>query len=106
VTSPRLHESIRAIAVFEAVKGALVLAAGFGLLQLLHKDAHRIACEFISSTLKSCTKVSEDIYRFGRPYNGQQVMVLCGPGSDLLSLSVLLRVMVYGRREFGENGWL
>jgi len=48
VTSPRLKESIRAIAVFEAVKGVFVLAAGFGLLSLLHKDAHRIACEFIS----------------------------------------------------------
>ena len=48
MTSPRLHESIRAIAVFEAVKGALVLVAGFGLLSLLHRDAHRIACEFIS----------------------------------------------------------
>ena len=48
MTSPRLHESIRAIAVFEAIKGALVLAAGFGLLSLLHRDAHRIACEFIS----------------------------------------------------------
>ena len=48
MTSPRLHESIRAIAVFEAVKGALVLAVGFGLLSLLHKDAHRIACEFLS----------------------------------------------------------
>ena len=48
MTSPRLKESIRAIAVFEAIKGALVLAAGFGLLRLLHKDAHRIACEFIS----------------------------------------------------------
>jgi uncharacterized membrane protein (DUF2068 family) len=48
MTSPRLKESIRVIAVFEAVKGVLVLAAGFGLLRLLHKDAHRIACEFIS----------------------------------------------------------
>ena len=48
MTSPRLQESIRAIAVFEAVKGVFVLAAGFGLLHLLHKDAHRIACEFIS----------------------------------------------------------
>ena len=48
MTSPRLKESIRVIAVFEAVKGALVLAAGFGLLSLLHKDAHRIACEFLS----------------------------------------------------------
>jgi uncharacterized membrane protein (DUF2068 family) len=48
MTSPRLQESIRAIAVFEAVKGVFVLAAGFGLLHLLHRDAHRIACEFIS----------------------------------------------------------
>ena len=48
MTSTRLQESIRAIAVFEAVKGVFVLAAGFGLLSLLHKDAHRIACEFIS----------------------------------------------------------
>ena len=48
MTSHRLQESIRAVAVFEAVKGVFVLAAGFGLLSLLHKDAHRIACEFIS----------------------------------------------------------
>jgi len=48
VTSPRLQKSIRTIAVFEAVKGVFVLVAGFGLLSLLHKDAHRIACEFIS----------------------------------------------------------
>ena len=44
----RLQESIRAVAIFEAVKGVFVLVAGFGLLSLLHKDAHRIAFEFIS----------------------------------------------------------
>ena len=48
MTSHRLQESIRAVAVFEAVKGVFVLVAGFGLLSLLHKDAHQIACEFIS----------------------------------------------------------
>jgi uncharacterized membrane protein (DUF2068 family) len=48
VISPRLQKGIHAVAVFEAVKGALVLAAGFGLLRLLHKDAHMIACEFIT----------------------------------------------------------
>jgi uncharacterized membrane protein (DUF2068 family) len=40
--------SIRTVAVFEAVKGAVVLAVGFGFLRLLHKDVHRIACEFIT----------------------------------------------------------
>jgi uncharacterized membrane protein (DUF2068 family) len=49
MTSPRLKEGIRAVAVFEAVKGVFVLVAGFGLFSLLHKDAHQIACEFIST---------------------------------------------------------
>ena len=87
MTSPRLQESIRAIAVFEAVKGVFVLAAGFGLLHLLHRDAHRIACEFISKVhLNPAQKYPKNIYRFGRPYNGRQVMVLCEPGPDLFGL--------------------
>jgi len=49
VCTPRLLKSLRAVAVFEAVKGVLVLAVGCGLLGLLHKDAHSIAEEFISS---------------------------------------------------------
>lgn len=48
MSSPVLKKSIRTVALFEAVKGLLVLAVGFGLLGLLHKDAHRIAHEFVS----------------------------------------------------------
>ena len=48
MSSPALKKSIRTVAVFEAVKGVLVLAVGFGLLRLLHKDAHRIAHEFVT----------------------------------------------------------
>jgi len=48
VISQYLKNSIRAVAVFEAVKGAVVLAVGFGVLQILHKDVHSIAYEFIS----------------------------------------------------------
>jgi len=60
VTSPRLQKSIRTIAVFEAVKGALALVAGLGLLGLLHKDAHRLAYEFILKVhLSSAQKYSK-----------------------------------------------
>jgi uncharacterized membrane protein (DUF2068 family) len=38
---------MRAVAVFEAAKGALVLLAGFGVLRLLHRDAHELAIELI-----------------------------------------------------------
>lgn len=48
MSSPVLKKSIRTVAVFEAVKGALVLAVGFGLLGLLHKDAPRLAHELVS----------------------------------------------------------
>ncbi len=36
------------IAVFEAAKGALVLAAGFGLLTFLHKDMRVVAVELLA----------------------------------------------------------
>ena len=48
MSSRYLLKSLRAVAMFEAVKGGLVLAVGCGLLGLLHKDAHRIAEELIS----------------------------------------------------------
>jgi uncharacterized membrane protein (DUF2068 family) len=38
-----LKDGIRAIALFEAAKGTLVLLAGFGLLGLLHRDLQVIA---------------------------------------------------------------
>lgn len=38
------HESpLRAVALLEAIKGAIVLAAGFGLLALLHHDVRHVA---------------------------------------------------------------
>ncbi|MEO5762904.1 MAG: DUF2127 domain-containing protein [Vicinamibacteria bacterium] len=34
---------VRSVAVFEAAKGLIVLAAGFGLLSLLHRDVQAVA---------------------------------------------------------------
>ncbi len=39
---------LRAIAVFEATKGALVMALGLGLLGLIHKDLEQIAEDLLS----------------------------------------------------------
>ena len=33
-----IARGVHAVALFEAIKGAIVLAAGFGLLALLHRD--------------------------------------------------------------------
>lgn len=39
--------AVRAAAAFEAIKGAVVLLAGTGLLALLHKDVHAVAAVLI-----------------------------------------------------------
>lgn len=38
-----IADGVRTIAIFEALKGALVLVAGFGLLSLLHRDLQELA---------------------------------------------------------------
>ncbi|CAM3479660.1 DUF2127 domain-containing protein [Paracidovorax anthurii] len=45
--SPPPARALRAIAGFEALKGALALAAGMGLLGLAHHDLHRVAVALI-----------------------------------------------------------
>jgi uncharacterized membrane protein (DUF2068 family) len=43
----RLASTVRAVALFEAAKGALVLVAGFGALSLIHHDAQRLAEQLV-----------------------------------------------------------
>jgi uncharacterized membrane protein (DUF2068 family) len=42
------RQALRAIAVFEAVKGIAAMLAGLGLLSLLHRDLHHMAQMLIS----------------------------------------------------------
>ncbi len=46
----RSPKTIRAVAYFEALKGALVLAASMGLLSLLHRDLRTLALVFVKHT--------------------------------------------------------
>lgn len=41
------QRALRSIAAFEAIKGVLAIAAGFGVLSLLHHDLHHIAASLI-----------------------------------------------------------
>lgn len=42
------RSAIRVIAAFEAFKGLIIIAAGSGLLLLIHKDLHALAATWIS----------------------------------------------------------
>ncbi len=41
------RQALRAIAIFEAIKGGAALLIGFGLLSLLHRDLHELAQQLI-----------------------------------------------------------
>src|SRR5581483_86012 len=45
--SMRPASGVRVVAVFEAAKGALVLFAGFGLVELIYRGAQHVAEEFV-----------------------------------------------------------
>src|SRR5512140_2602080 len=43
----KLSRGVRMVALFEAAKGALILLAGFGLLELVHRDLQHVADELM-----------------------------------------------------------
>ncbi len=42
-----IHKSMRAVAVFEIIKGGIAVLAGFGALRLLHRDVRALAVELV-----------------------------------------------------------
>ena len=48
VAYEKIHRTRRAIALFEAFKGIVSIAAGIGLLSLVHQDVRHIASQLIS----------------------------------------------------------
>ena len=46
--TPPLSGMLRAVALFEAAKGALVFLAGFGALSLIHHDAQQLAEQMVA----------------------------------------------------------
>ncbi len=48
MSAPSPHKGLRAIALFEALKGALVLGVGFGFLSFLGRDAEVFAERLVS----------------------------------------------------------
>ena len=43
----RFPNSVRAVSIFEATKGAVVLLAGFGILSLIHHDVQKTAEQLV-----------------------------------------------------------
>jgi uncharacterized membrane protein (DUF2068 family) len=65
---------IRSLAVFEAAKGLLVLAAGFGLLRLVHRDV-RHAAESMVRHLHLSTKIGDSFIRVAGRFGDTQLVL-------------------------------
>ena len=71
--------ALRAIAVFEAVKGMAVLLIGLGLLTLLHKDVQREAENFIVHLhLNPDRRISQALLRAASSVNDARLWTYAG----------------------------
>lgn len=62
MSTSRMTKGVRAVAVFEATKGIVVLLVGFGLLTLLHQDARVLAARLIAWLNLNPTKTYSEIF--------------------------------------------
>lgn len=95
------RRAIRLIAVVEAAKGILILAAGFGLLSLLHSNLHDLAVRLIDhSHLNPASKYPQIfIDAASKIQDSRLILLAIGAGA----YSALRLVEAYGL--FYEKAW-
>lgn len=93
--------AIRAIACFEAAKGAAVFLAATGLLSLIHRDLHAMAAALIEHMhLNPASRYPEIFLELTRKLNDSRLLVLAA-GAFVYSLARF--VEAYGL--FLERAW-
>lgn len=95
------RRAIRAIAAVEALKGAVVLLAGTGVLALIHRDLHHLAVRLVEhSHLNPASKYPQIfIDALGNLHNSQLLLLALGAAF----YSTLRFVESYGL--FRERAW-
>ena len=97
--------ALRAVALFEAFKGALVLAAGFGLLALFHGDAQGFADELVGRLHLNPAKNTPQVFlRLLENISNSQLWVLAGFAALYASLRFIEAYGLWRGRRWAE--WL
>jgi uncharacterized membrane protein (DUF2068 family) len=72
-----IRRGLRAVALFEAAKGTLVLAMGFGLLAAAHRDLQALAAELIAHLhLNPASRYPEIFLRLARQLSDTRLQLL------------------------------
>ena len=97
--------ALRAVALFEAFKGALVLAAGFGLLALFHGDAQGFADELVGRLHLNPAKNTPQVFlRLLENVSNSQLWALAGFAALYASLRFIEAYGLWRGRRWAE--WL
>jgi uncharacterized membrane protein (DUF2068 family) len=95
------RQAIRAVAVFEALKGAVVLLAATGLLSLIHKDVHEVAARLVEHAhLNPAAKYPRILIDAASHINDANLLFLA---LAALAYTLLRGVEAYGL--FHERAW-
>lgn len=93
--------AIRTVALFEAIKGAVVLLAGSGLLLLIHKDVHAFAVRLIEHLHLNPASRYPQIFLEAASNLQDSRLVLFAVGAAVYAL--VRFVEAYGL--YGEKAW-
>jgi uncharacterized membrane protein (DUF2068 family) len=97
--------ALRAVALFEAFKGALVLAAGFGVLALFHGDAQRFADALVGRLhLNPAKKTPQVFLRLLENISDSQLWALAGFAALYAALRFIEAYGLWRGRRWAE--WL
>jgi len=95
--------ALRAVALFEAFKGALVLAAGFGLLAIFHGDAQRLADALVGRLHLNPAKNYPQVFlRLLENISNSQLWALAGFAAIYASLRFIEAYGLWRGRRWGE----
>ncbi len=97
----RLHKTIKAVALFEAFKGFLAVAAASGLLLLFHRDVHELAVRLIEHAHLNPAAKYPSIFIAAATHLGNPKLVTLALGAAAYSLARFIEA--YGL--FHEATW-
>lgn len=85
-----IFRTMRAIAIFEGAKGAIVLAAGLGLLSFLHRDLQHVAAQVIHHLHMNPASHYPKIFLDAAANTNDTRLVLIAAGAAVYSLVRLI----------------
>ena len=100
------QRALRAIALFEAAKGLVALAAVIGLLDLLHHDVHKLALALLwRFHLDPAMHFPGLLLHYADLLSALNLRTLAPLALGYITLR-LLEAWGYGKKRCGPNGWL